>query len=135
MLASFTTPPFEEVESRVAGLHFMVLAALTLSAAISAAAIVVADATRKSRTIETWRTVVIKLPDPHSSGDHWLVAVNAFIHGGEPRTKVASAIREFYAAVGSLIELITLAHHRRSLQRSLLPEEEPSGDLRLVPVM
>jgi hypothetical protein len=134
LLASFTTPPFEEVESRVAGLHFMVLAALTLGADISVAAIVVADAARKSRTIETWRTVVIKLPDPHSNADHWLVAMASFVRGGERRTAVAPAIREFYAAVESLTELILQARHRRSQQRSLLPEEESSGELHVAPV-
>ncbi|MDQ6638516.1 MAG: hypothetical protein M3Z15_02480, partial [Pseudomonadota bacterium] len=133
LLASFTTPPFEEVESRIAGLHFMVLAALTLSAEISVASIVVADAARKSRTIETWRTVVIKLPDPRTNGDHWLVAMASFVSGGEPRTAVAPAIRQFYAAVGSLIELITQARHRRSPQQLVLPEEEPGGELHVVP--
>jgi hypothetical protein len=133
LLASFTTPPFEEVESRVAGLHFMVLAALTLSTEVTVAAIVVADAARKSRNNETWRTVVIKLPDPRSNGDQWLVAMAAFVNGDKPAPKIAPAIREFYAAVGSLIELITQARHRRSPQRSLLPDEESSGELQVVP--
>lgn len=133
LLASFTTPPFEEVESRVAGLHFMVLAALTLSMEVGLAAIVVADAARKARNNETWRTVVIKLPDPHSSGEQWLVAMAAFVRGGESAYKIAPAIREFYAAVGSLIELITQSRHRPTPQQSLLPDEELSGELQLMP--
>lgn len=133
LLASFTTPPYEEVESRVAGLHFMVLAALSLSAEVSGAAIVVADAARKSRNQETWRTVVIRLPDPRSTGDLWFVALAAFVRAGGPATKVAPAIREFYAAVESLIELITQARHPRSLQQPLLPEEESSGEMLVVP--
>jgi hypothetical protein len=109
------------------------LAALTLSTEVGVAAIVVADAARKSRNNETWRTVVIKLPDPRSNGDQWLVAMAAFVNGDKPAPKIAPAIREFYAAVGSLIELITQARHRRSPQRSLLPDEESSGELQVVP--
>jgi len=62
------------------------------------------------------------------------VTMAAIVRAGEPASKVAPAIREFCAAVGSLIELITQARHRRPPQRSLPPEEESSGELQVVPL-
>jgi len=55
------------------------------------------------------------------------------VRAGEPAPKVAPAIREFYAAVASLIELITQARHRRPPQRSLPAEKESSGELQVAP--
>lgn len=78
LLAAFTTPAHEESASRIAALHLLVLAGMSLELKLSPAAIVVADASRKAQSNPIWTALIRDLPDPAATPANWPDALIAW---------------------------------------------------------